>query len=123
MQDRTNPVKVRWGYSYDQDNYNETEHKLSNNGLVELSFYPPVSNVTTLGIEVGKFTLIDVKKIMQNSINAYNIQLVNILYMELPVPKYKVKRYHFNNINCGKKRFSGTVLYVFPVFCKYFFCL
>lgn len=53
MQDRTNPVKVRWGYSYDQDNYNETEHKLSTNGLVELTFLPPVTNVTTLGIEVS----------------------------------------------------------------------
>lgn len=75
MQDRTNPVKVRWGYSYDQDNYNETEHKLSNNGLVELSFYPPVTNVTTLGIEVGTFTLIDVKKSMQKIINAYIIEI------------------------------------------------
>lgn len=119
MQDRTNPVKVRWGYSYDQDNYNETEHKLSNNGLVELTFYPPVSNVTTLGIEVGKFTLIDVKKIMQNSINAYNTQLVNILYMELP--KYEVKRYHFNNINCGKKDFQERFCMCFLCFVNTFF--
>ncbi|XP_046675493.1 CD109 antigen-like isoform X2 [Homalodisca vitripennis] len=49
--DRTNPVKVRWGYSYDQDNYNETEYKLSSNGLVELIFHPPLTNATTLGIE------------------------------------------------------------------------
>lgn len=83
MQDRTNPVKVRWGYSYDQDNYNETEHKLSNNGLVELSFYPPVTNVTTLGIEVGTFTLIDVKKSMQKIINAYIIENKLIFLKEI----------------------------------------
>ncbi|XP_054284946.1 CD109 antigen-like isoform X2 [Macrosteles quadrilineatus] len=51
VQDRTNPVKVRWGFSYDQDSYNETEYMLNNSGLIELIFYPPVNNVTNLGIE------------------------------------------------------------------------
>jgi hypothetical protein len=51
--DKTNPVKVRFGYSYNSEEYTESHHKLSPNGLIELNYYPPATNVTTLGIEVN----------------------------------------------------------------------
>lgn len=51
VQDKTNPVKVRHGFSYNSEEYVETQHKLSPMGLVELVYYPPSANVTTLGIE------------------------------------------------------------------------
>ncbi|XP_059473013.1 CD109 antigen-like isoform X2 [Neocloeon triangulifer] len=50
--DSKNPVKVRWGYGYDHDTYTSENHYLTSDGLVELTFYPPlVSNVSTLGLE------------------------------------------------------------------------
>lgn len=51
VQDKTNPVRVRHGFSYNNEDYTETQHKLSPTGLIELVYYPPAINVTTLGIE------------------------------------------------------------------------
>lgn len=54
LQDQTNFVTVRYGYTYDHDLYKEEKFKMDKNGLVELSLYPPVdSNATTLGLEVS----------------------------------------------------------------------
>jgi len=56
--DKTNKIKVRYGYSYDETEYVEEQYPVSDNGIVELNFYPPV-NATTLGIE-GEY--LDVKE-------------------------------------------------------------
>lgn len=53
VQDKTNPVKVRHGFSYNTDEFTETKYKLNSNGMIELVYYPPAHNVTTLGIEVN----------------------------------------------------------------------
>nr|XP_014289274.1 CD109 antigen-like isoform X3 [Halyomorpha halys] len=47
--DKTNPVKVFSGFDYNSDNYTESQHYLSSNGIIELTFYPP-TNVTVLGL-------------------------------------------------------------------------
>ena len=59
VQDSTNRVTVRYGFTYDQSLYVEEKYKLSKDGLVELNFYPPNdSNQTVLGIEVSiKFSI------------------------------------------------------------------
>nr|CAD7195115.1 unnamed protein product [Timema douglasi] len=52
VRDDKNFVTVRYGYSYDHDNFLEQKHKLDKDGMVELVFYPPAdNNQTTLGIE------------------------------------------------------------------------
>uniref|UniRef100_A0A0A9WLH1 TEP1-F n=1 Tax=Lygus hesperus TaxID=30085 RepID=A0A0A9WLH1_LYGHE len=56
--DKTNKIKVRYGYSYDENEYVEEQYPVSDNGVIELNFYPPV-NATTLGIE-GEY--LDVKE-------------------------------------------------------------
>ena len=46
-------VTVKYGYSYNHEDYAATEYDVPSNGLLELTFYPPADNAThALGIEV-----------------------------------------------------------------------
>ncbi|BES88504.1 thioester-containing protein [Nesidiocoris tenuis] len=56
--DRTNKIKVRYGYTYDENDFVEEQYPVSDNGLTQLDFYPP-ANATTLGI-IGEY--LDVKE-------------------------------------------------------------
>ena len=48
-------VTVKYGYSYNHEDYTATEYAVPSNGLLELTFYPPADNVThALGIEVRR---------------------------------------------------------------------
>lgn len=50
--DDRNPVKIRHGLSHDNAEYEENKYMLPRNGLIPLTFYPPV-NATLFGIEVS----------------------------------------------------------------------
>lgn len=50
--DEVNFVKVKRYYSYDEENFKETKHKLSESGTIELQYLPP-HNVSVLRIEVS----------------------------------------------------------------------
>ena len=49
--DEVNLVKVKRYYSYDEEDFKESKHKLSNSGIIELEYLPP-HNVSVLRIEV-----------------------------------------------------------------------
>ncbi|XP_026469847.1 LOW QUALITY PROTEIN: CD109 antigen-like [Ctenocephalides felis] len=54
VQDNTNKVIIRHGYTYDSEKYNESSYMLDQNGMIELNFYPPKDEnmtISTLGIE------------------------------------------------------------------------
>ncbi|KAK7574336.1 hypothetical protein V9T40_011527 [Parthenolecanium corni] len=48
--DEVNMVKVRQYYSYDEENFKESKHKLSESGIIELQYFPP-HNASVLRIE------------------------------------------------------------------------
>ncbi|XP_063245195.1 CD109 antigen-like isoform X2 [Bacillus rossius redtenbacheri] len=52
VQDASNPVIVRYGYSHDTEKYKEERYMLNKDGMVDLEFHPPMDNDTlVLGIE------------------------------------------------------------------------
>ncbi|GLG95490.1 uncharacterized protein GBIM_02438 [Gryllus bimaculatus] len=53
VQDERNPVKIRYGFTGDPEQYTEESHNLPKNGIIELNFYPPLSanQTVSLGIE------------------------------------------------------------------------
>lgn len=54
VQDANGFVTISHGFSHNQDDYNKTRYPVPRNGIIELTFYPPVDeNVHTLGIEVS----------------------------------------------------------------------
>lgn len=53
--DERNFVRVKRFYSYDDEEFTESKHKLSAEGIVELTYDPPLENVTVLRIEVRLF--------------------------------------------------------------------
>ncbi|XP_045036417.1 CD109 antigen isoform X3 [Daphnia magna] len=60
IQDANGVVIVKHGFSHNQDEYNRTEYPVPRNGILELSFYPPVDeNVYTLGIETQYQDLVE----------------------------------------------------------------
>ncbi|KZS15892.1 C3 and PZP alpha-2-macroglobulin domain-containing protein 8 [Daphnia magna] len=60
VQDANGVVIVKHGFSHNQDEYNRTEYPVPRNGILELSFYPPVDeNVYTLGIETQYQDLVE----------------------------------------------------------------
>lgn len=53
--DNVNYVKVKQFYSYNDEEFSESKHKLSDSGIVDLQYFPSRTNVTVLRIEVGFF--------------------------------------------------------------------
>lgn len=51
--DEKNYVRVKQFYSYSEDDFTESKHKLSSTGTIELQYQPPIENVTVLRIEVS----------------------------------------------------------------------
>jgi hypothetical protein len=49
-----NPVKVKYGFTFDRNLYTEEKHKLSKDGIAVLNLYPPLGNQTFLWMEVSK---------------------------------------------------------------------
>ncbi|XP_014247621.1 CD109 antigen-like isoform X2 [Cimex lectularius] len=72
--DNTNPIKIKSSYSYSDEDYNTTEYKVPDNGVLELTFFPPL-NATVIQIE-GSY--LDVKEhfpIMSAAISLNNISV------------------------------------------------
>ncbi|XP_015601908.1 CD109 antigen isoform X2 [Cephus cinctus] len=44
VRDPTNPVKISYGYTYNQSAYSNITRKLDSNGMIQLDFYPPLNN-------------------------------------------------------------------------------
>jgi CD109 antigen len=54
VQDAVGKVTVRHGFTYNEDDFNSTEHWIPTNGLIPLTFFPPpVDDVHVLNIEVS----------------------------------------------------------------------
>lgn len=53
--DDNNYVKIKQFYSYNEEEFTESKHKLSSLGTVELQYFPPMHNVSVLRIEVSIF--------------------------------------------------------------------
>ncbi|PSN57619.1 hypothetical protein C0J52_00529 [Blattella germanica] len=85
VQDDNNPVIVRYGYTYDQNEYIEESHKLQKNGLVELIFYPPVdANQTVLGIEAQYLDLKEWFSTISSSMSPSNTFIQAVIATENP---------------------------------------
>ncbi|XP_075211329.1 CD109 antigen-like isoform X2 [Lycorma delicatula] len=82
--DKTNPVRVRYGYSYNSDEYTESSHFLSQNGLVELTYYPPANNVTTLGIEADYLDIKEWFSTVSPAVSPSNTFIQAIVKTETP---------------------------------------
>ena len=48
--DKTNPVIMKYGFSFDNENFTEEQFFLTQDGLIEFTYYPP-KNATTLNFE------------------------------------------------------------------------
>lgn len=46
-------MKVKRFYSYSDEDFAESRHKLSDLGMIELQYFPPAHNVSVLRIEVS----------------------------------------------------------------------
>ena len=53
VQDDLNEVAVKWGFNYNPSNYNTTNYKIPEDGIIELIFLPPANLApgSVLGIE------------------------------------------------------------------------
>ena len=53
VQDDLNEVAVKWGFNYNPSNYNTTNYKIPEDGIIELIFHPPANLApgSVLGIE------------------------------------------------------------------------
>ncbi|XP_039279526.1 CD109 antigen isoform X2 [Nilaparvata lugens] len=83
--DRTNPVKVAQGYSYNSDEFNKTNHMLDSNGLIELVYYPPLHNVTTLGIEAEYLDLKEWFSMVTAAVSPSNSFIQAVVKTEKPM--------------------------------------
>lgn len=57
VRDKTNPVKISYGYTFNQTAYTNISRMLDDNGMIELNFYPPRpenNNSYPLNIEVNR---------------------------------------------------------------------
>lgn len=52
LYDERNPVIIRHGFSHENSEFEERKYMLQRNGLIPLTYYPPI-NATTIGIEVN----------------------------------------------------------------------
>nr|XP_018897644.1 PREDICTED: CD109 antigen-like isoform X2 [Bemisia tabaci] len=84
VNDDNNMVKVRHGFSYNTDEYTESKHKLDRNGVVELTFYPPAQNVSSLGIEADYLDLKEWFSTVSASISPSNTFIQASLLNESP---------------------------------------
>lgn len=60
MRDNNNPVKISYGYTYNQSAYTNITRMLDNNGMIQLDFYPPndsSENASPLNIEAEYLNL------------------------------------------------------------------
>ncbi|XP_074100031.1 CD109 antigen isoform X1 [Cotesia typhae] len=60
VRDNNNPVKISYGYTYNQSAYTNITRMLDNNGMIQLDFYPPndsSENASPLNIEAEYLNL------------------------------------------------------------------
>uniref|UniRef100_A0A1B6EFY6 TEP1-F n=1 Tax=Clastoptera arizonana TaxID=38151 RepID=A0A1B6EFY6_9HEMI len=84
VQDKTNPVTVRQGFSYNSEEYTATQYKLNADGMIELVYYPPRHNVTTLGIEADYLDLKEWFSTVAPSISTSDSFIQAVLKTEKP---------------------------------------
>ena len=54
IQDGVNKVKIRHGFTYNSEEFQEHEYWIPSNGMIQLEFFPPHrEDIHVLNIEVG----------------------------------------------------------------------
>ncbi|XP_065223295.1 CD109 antigen-like isoform X2 [Planococcus citri] len=97
--DNVNYVKVKQFYSYNDDEFTESKHRLSEDGIVDLHYYPPRTNVTILRIEAEYLDLKESLPSIAAAVSPSNTFIQAVLKTKNPT----VNQFVEIDINCTEQ--------------------